>query len=162
MGCAVSGASLIAALDIKGAIMLRFDLPRLPANVVRSEALITTTACILALLVSPWFMLIPAVQGLVKGFLGHGKCPAHIALRTILTAKGWQGRLENAGPKMFAAKLLAAAAIVALALYLAGSTLWKLPVIVLVVFSCLEWSLSFCAACWVYGLWYRHTSANGQ
>lgn len=89
--------------------MLRFDLPPLPANVVRSEALITTITCVLALLVSPWFMLIPALQGLVKGFIGHGKCPTHLALRKILTAKGWQGRLENAGPKMFAAKLLAVA-----------------------------------------------------
>jgi hypothetical protein len=142
--------------------MLRFDLPRVPANVIRAEALFNTTTCLLALFVSPWFMLIPAVQGLVKGFLGHGKCPMHLALRKLLSAKGWQGRLENAGPKMFAAKLLAAAAIVALVLYVAGSTLWKVPVIVLVVFSCLEWSLSFCAACWAYGLWYRHTSANGQ
>jgi hypothetical protein len=149
-------------LDITGGIVLRFDLPQVPANVIRLEALFNTTTCMLALLVSAWFMLIPAVQGLVKGLLGHGKCPMHLALKTILTARGWQGRLENAGPKMFAAKLLAAASIVALVLYFAGSALWKVPVIVLVVFSCLEWSLSFCAACWAYGLWYRHTSANGQ
>lgn len=142
--------------------MLRFDLPPLPANVVRSEALITTITCVLALLVSPWFMLIPALQGLVKGFIGHGKCPTHLALRKILTAKGWQGRLENAGPKMFAAKLLAVASIMALILYLSGSDLWKVPATVLVVFSCLEWSLSFCAACWAYGLWYRLQSANGR
>lgn len=142
--------------------MLRFDLPQVPANVIRSEALLNTTVCVLALLVSPWFMLIPAAQGLVKGFLGHGKCPSHRVLRSLLTAKGWQGRLENAGPKMFAAKLLAAASIVALALYAYGSTLWQVPVIVLVVFSSLEWSLSFCAACWAYGLWYRYIPPKGQ
>lgn len=142
--------------------MLRFDLPRVPSNVVRWEAFVNTVICALALLVSAWFMLIPLVQGLVKGLLGHGKCPAHLLWRKIFAARGWEGRLENAGPKMFAAKILAVAAAVALILYMTGSTLWKVPVIVLIGFSCLEWSLSFCAACWAYGIWYRRMSAKGQ
>lgn len=142
--------------------MLRFDLPQVPAHVIRWEAFVNTVVCVLALWVSAWFMLIPAAQGVVKGFLGHANCPSHRLWRRLFTARGMQGRMENAGPKMFAAKILAAAAIVALVLHAAGSTFWKVPVGVLIVFSTLEWALSFCAACWAYGLWYRHMPARGR
>jgi hypothetical protein len=142
--------------------MLRFDLPHVPSNVIRWEAFVNAILCVAALLVSPWFMLIPAAQGLIKGFVGHGKCPAHIVWRKLFVARGWQGRMENAGPKMFAGKVLMFVSCVALGLYLSGSPLWIAPVIALLVFSCLEWSLSFCAACWVYGVWYRYFPAGGQ
>ena len=107
-------------------------------------------------------MLPPAAQGLVKGFVGHGRCPAHLVWRKLFVALKWQGRLEDAGAKMFAAKILLLASGVALALHAAGSPAWKVPVMALVVFSCLEWALSFCAACWAYGLWYRRFPAHGQ
>ncbi len=135
--------------------MLRFDLPQVPSNVIRWEAFVTTVMCSLALLVSPWFMLVPAAQGLIKGFLGHTKCPAHVVWRKIFTARNWLGRMEDAGAKMFAAKVLFLASSVSLLLYVGGSTLWQVPAGVLVVFSTLEWALSFCAGCWAYGLWYR-------
>ena len=135
--------------------MLRFDLPQVPANVIRWEAFVTFLCCVAALLVSPWFMLVPAVQATLKGFVGHGKCPAHRAWRAVFRARGWLGRMEDAGPKMFAAKVLLLASGVALGLAAAGSTLWRIPVAALVLFSTLEWALSFCAACWAYGLWYR-------
>ncbi|WP_138856683.1 DUF4395 family protein [Inhella inkyongensis] len=140
--------------------MLRFDLPQVPSNVIRWEALLNTVTCLLALLVSPWFMLIPTVQGFIKGILGHARCPAHVMWRKVFSAKGWLGRLEDAGPKMFAAKILFLASAVSLTLYMTGTTLWRVPVVVLVVFTCLEWLLSFCAACWAYGLWYRHFPAS--
>ena len=41
-------------------------------------------------------------------------------------------------------------------LYFSGSGLWVVPCVVLIVFSCMEWALSFCAACWAYGFWYQH------
>lgn len=135
--------------------MLRFDLPQVPSNVIRWEAFVTTVMCSLALLVSPWFMLVPAAQGLIKGFLGHTKCPAHVVWRKIFTARNWLGRMEDAGAKMFAAKVLFLASSVSLLLYVGGSTLWQVPAGVLVVFSTLEWALSFCAGCWAYGFWYR-------
>lgn len=142
--------------------MLRFDLPKVPANVIRWEAFVTTVVCALALWVSAWFMLIPAAQGVVKGFVGHARCPSHRVWRSLFSARGWQGRLENAGPKMFAAKILAVAATVSQVLYATGSAYWKVPVAALIVFSTLEWALSFCAACWAYGLWYRHMPVRGQ
>jgi hypothetical protein len=48
-----------------------------------------------------------------------------------------------------------------LGLYLAGSTLWVVPCIALIVFSTLEWALSFCAACWAYGVWYQKFPPKG-
>jgi hypothetical protein len=62
---------------------------------------------------------------------------------------------------MFANKILFIASMVALALLAAGSPMWKLPVGVLIVFSFLEWALAFCAACWVYGAWYRRFPPAG-
>lgn len=141
--------------------MLRFDLPRLPANVVRWEAFVTFALCVAAWLITPWLMVIPAVQGVIKGFFGHTKCPGHAMWSRLFTARGWQGKLEDAGAKMFAAKILAIASCVALVLLLSGSTLWRVPVGALIVFSTLEWALSFCAACWVYGAWYRRFPPAG-
>lgn len=141
--------------------MLRFDLPQVPANVIRCEAFVVTSLSVLALFISPWIMIILVTQGLLEGFWGHMKCPSHVFWRKIFVANGWQGRMENAGPKMFAAKILFLAASVALGLYLAGSTLWTVPVIVLTVFSSLEWAFSFCAACWVYGIWYQRFPSGG-
>jgi hypothetical protein len=36
-----------------------------------------------------------------------------------------------------------------------GNSFWVVPTIALAIFSTLEWALSFCAACWVYGVWYK-------
>lgn len=135
--------------------MLRFDLPRVPANVIRWEALVTHALLWLALLVSPWFLVVTAVQGLVKGFFGHHRCPAHLLWRKLFQARGWGGKLEDMGAKMFAAKLLMLASAVGLGLFLGGSALWQVPTVVLLVFSFLEWAFGFCAGCWAYGAWYK-------
>lgn len=135
--------------------MLRFDLPRVPANVIRWEALVTHALLWLALLVSPWFLVVTAVQGLVKGFFGHHRCPAHLLWRKLFEARGWGGKLEDMGAKMFAAKLLMLASAVGLGLFLGGSALWQVPTVLLLVFSFLEWAFGFCAGCWAYGAWYK-------
>jgi hypothetical protein len=136
--------------------MLRFDLPQIPANVARTEAFVTFVVCLLALAASwPWLMVLLAVQGFIRGVLGHMKCPAHRLWRHVLGRFQAAGKLEDAGAKMFANKILMAAATVSVVLWLSGSSLWMVPAAVLVVFSFLEWALSFCAACWAYGLWYR-------
>ncbi|MDO5291022.1 MAG: DUF4395 domain-containing protein [Pseudomonadota bacterium] len=135
--------------------MLRFDLPQVPANVIRWEAFITHLLLWLAMLVSPWFLAVTTAQGLVKGFAGHQRCPSHVLWRRVFEPRGWGGKLEDVGAKMFAAKLLMLASAVGLGLFLAGSTLWQVPVGVLLVFSFLEWALGFCAGCWAYGAWYR-------
>lgn len=134
--------------------MLRFDVPQVWSNVIRWEAFINFALCWVAVLAVPWIMVVPAVQGLVRGFFGHHRCPLHRLWKRIFESQGWGGKKENAGAKMFANKILFVASSVSVALYAAGSTLWVIPCYVLIVFSFLEWALSFCAACWVYGAWY--------
>jgi hypothetical protein len=56
---------------------------------------------------------------------------------------------------MFANKILFIASAAASALLIAGNSLWIVPTTALLVFSFLEVSVSFCAACWAYTLWYR-------
>lgn len=135
--------------------MLRFDVPPVNTNVVRLEAFITSVVCAVALLGFPYLLPVLALMGLVRGFAGHYKCPSHRLLTSVLEKSGLAGKKENAGAKMFANKILFIAATVASILYFSGSDLWMIPTTALVIFSSLEWAFSFCAACWVYGAWYR-------
>lgn len=135
--------------------MLRFDVPPVWSNVTRLEAFISFLVCGAALIFSPWFMAILVVQGFVRGFIGHYKCPAHIVIAKLYETRNWAGNKENAGAKMFANKLLFLASTISLIIYSLGSGFWQVPVTVLLVFTTLEWAFSFCAACWVYGAWYR-------
>ncbi|MBL0726583.1 DUF4395 family protein [Piscinibacter sp. HJYY11] len=142
--------------------MLRFDLPQVWSNVVRWEAFITFTVCLLALLLSPWVMVLLVLQGAVRGFAGHMRCPSHLLWQKVFVATGHAGKKTDAGPKMFANKILFVASSVSLLLFLAGSPLWKVPCTLLIVFSFMEWALDFCAACWVYGAWYRRFPPSGS
>lgn len=136
--------------------MLRFDVPSVHANVVRADAVVTFAVCVAALVFGlPWLMVILVVAGFIRGFLRHGHCPIHQANLALLTKRGKAGKLENAGAKMFAAKLLFIASAASVVLWLAGSALWQVPVLVLVAFSFAEWALNFCAGCWAYTLWYQ-------
>jgi len=136
--------------------MLRFDVPQVWSNVIRWEAFITFVVCIVALLGFPWVMLLLVVQSFIRGFIGHHRCPAHLLWKKLFETQGWAGKKENAGAKMFANKLLFIASSAAVLLFVYGSGLWIVPCIVLVVFSSMEWALSFCVACWAYGYWYQH------
>lgn len=135
--------------------MLRFDIPAVWSNVVRFEAFLTFVLCWLALCASPWLMAVPAVQGFVRGVFGHYREPMHGVWVKLFESRGWAGKRENSGAKMFAAKLLCMASAVALGLYLSGQPFWSVPVYMLIVFSFLEFAFSFCAGCWAYTLWYR-------
>lgn len=134
--------------------MLRFDVPPVWSNVTRLEAFISFAVSVAALLFSPWLMLILAVQGFIRGFFGHYKCPMHHVGEKLLTSMNLAGKKENAGAKMFANKILFIAASVAVTAYALGSEIWMVPVTALIIFTTLEWAFSFCAACWVYGAWY--------
>jgi hypothetical protein len=96
------------------------------------------------------------VQGFVRGFIGHHRCPSHLLWKKIAESRKWGGKKENAGAKMFANKILFLASGVSMVLYFSGSGLWVVPCAALIVFSFMEWALSFCAACWAYGFWYQH------
>ncbi|HLR30691.1 MAG TPA: DUF4395 family protein [Paenalcaligenes sp.] len=135
--------------------MLRFDVPPVWSNVTRWEAFLSFIVAAIAYWVSPWFMIILIVQGFVRGFMGHYRCPAHLLWAKIFEARNIGGQKENAGAKMFANKILFIASSVSVIAYASGSTLWQIPVIALLIFTAMEWAFSFCAACWVYGLWYR-------
>lgn len=135
--------------------MLRFDLPPVWSHVARWEAFLTFCISGLSLLFTPWLMAILAVQGLVRGFWGHYRCPSHRIWAGLFESRGWGGKRENAGAKMFANKVLFVASTVSVVAYALGSDIWRVPCMVLMVFSTLEWAFSFCAACSAYGLWYR-------
>lgn len=141
--------------------MLRFDLPQVWSNVIRWEAFVTFIVCWLALLVTPWVLALLIVMGFVRGFLGHHRCPSHWAWKRIAMALGWAGRKEDAGAKMFANKMLFVASTAAFTLFVLDIPFWKVPTGALVLFSFLEWALSFCAACWVYGAWYKRFPPSG-
>ena len=135
--------------------MLRFDIPPVNANVARFEAFITFAFCAIALLGFPYLLPVLALMGFVRGFFGHYKCPSHRLFTKVMIALNIAGKKENAGAKMFANKLLFVAATVASVLFFMGIDLWKVPAGVLLVFSTLEWALSFCIACWSYSYWYK-------
>lgn len=135
--------------------MLRYDVPPVWSNVTRWEAFVNFLICGAALLFSPWLMVILAIQGFVRGFLGHYKCPAHKLWAKRFEAKNWAGRKENPGAKMFANKILFLASTITIITYALDSSFWQVSVIALLIFTTVEWAFSFCAACWAYGLWYR-------
>lgn len=134
--------------------MLRFDLPSVWSRVTRLEAFVSFLVCLASLIFTPWLMLILVVQGFVRGFLGHYKCPMHRVLAWSLEARQWGGRKENPGAKMFANKILFFVSSLVVLLYVLGLEFWKVPCTMLLIFTTLEWAFSFCAACWVYGAWY--------
>jgi hypothetical protein len=137
-------------------VMLRFDVPPVHANAVRLDAVITFIICIAALAFGlPWLLLVLAVAGFIRGFIGHYRCPIHRSSLWLVQRIGKPGPQENAGAKMFAAKVLFIASAIGFGLWLGGSTLWKVPATVLAIFSFVEWAFSFCAGCWAYTLWYR-------
>ena len=141
--------------------MLRFDIPPVFSNVIRWEAFLVFCICLIALFVTPWVLLILPVQGFIKGFFGHHKCPSHLLWKAIFVKQGWQGHKEKAGAKMFAAKILFIAGSVASTLFLMGSTRWQVPCTAVLIFAFMEWAFSFCAACYVYGAWYRFFPSKG-
>jgi hypothetical protein len=136
--------------------MLRFDVPPVWSNAVRMDALTTFTVSVAVLATqAAWLLPLLMLQGLVRGFVGHRKCPSHLAYTALLAKLGAAGKQENAGAKMFANKILLLASSVGFALWLAGSQMWVVPITALVIFSFMEAAFSFCAACWAYTLWYR-------
>lgn len=134
--------------------MLRFDLPRVWSRATRLDAFISFLVCGASLLFTPWLMLILVVQGFVRGFLGHYKCPMHRFFSWMLESQGWGGKKENPGAKMFANKVLFIVSSISVLIYAFGGEFWIVPCIMLMIFTTLEWAVSFCAACWAYGAWY--------
>ena len=142
--------------------MLRFDIPPVNANVARLEAFITFGFCAVALLGFPYLLPVLAAMGFIRGVFGHYKCPSHRLFTALMQRAGIAGKKENAGAKMFANKILFIASTSASVLFFMGNDFWKVPTIALIIFSTLEWALSFCAACWAYGFWYKFFPPRAQ
>lgn len=139
--------------------MLRFDVPPVWSNAARLDGLTTFAVSLLAIAFDlPFLMGILALQGLMRGFFGHQRCPSHRFYASLLEKLGKAGHKENAGAKMFANKLLLVASTVSTVLWLAGSSLWIVPASVLLVVSFLEAAFSFCVACWAYTFYYQFKS----
>ena len=81
--------------------------------------------------------------------------PASYLLFSAATGKMGMSKKVNAGAKMFADKLVAIAGAVMLGTWLAGSSIGMIPAAALLVFSFIDLTIGFCAACWAYTLWFR-------
>lgn len=139
--------------------MLRFDIAPVCANAYRLQAAVTF-AVSAAYLFTPyrWLALVLALGGLLRGFVSPHKCMSYKLFAT-LTAKLGKGKQVNAGAKMFADKLVAIAGAVMVVSWLLDSPVGMIPAAVLLVFSFIDLSIGFCAACWAYALWYRLRAA---
>lgn len=136
-------------------IMLRFDVPNVWSNAIRVDASITFVISAIALLGFPYLVPLLTLQGLVRGFIGHHRCPSHQLYSRLLEKLGKGGKKENAGAKMFANKLLFIASSVAIVLWSLALPMWVVPMSVLLVFSFMEAAFSFCAACWAYTFYFQ-------
>jgi hypothetical protein len=139
--------------------MLRFDIAPVCSNAYRFQA--AMSLCIAALyLFTPykWVAFLLAFGGLVRGFVSPHKCLSY-RLFAALTAKlGWR-KMVNAGSKMFADKIATIAGTVMGVTWLLGSEIGTIPAAAILVFASVDLVTGFCAACWVYGAWYRMREA---
>lgn len=135
--------------------MLRFDIAPVCSNAYRFQAALTF-AVSAAYLFTPyqWLALVLAVGGLIRGFVSPHRCPSY-KLFSAITARANLTKKVNAGAKMFADKLVAIAGAVMAASWMLGSDIGMVPAAVLLVFSFIDLTSGFCAACWAYGFWYK-------
>ncbi len=139
--------------------MLRFDIAPVCSNAYRIQAAVTFMVSA-AYLFTPyqWLAVILAFGGLLRGFVSPHKCPSY-RLFAGLTGKAGKARPVNAGAKMFADKLVAIAGAVMLGTWFFGSSIGMIPAAALLVFSFIDLTVGFCAACWAYTLWYKLRAA---
>jgi hypothetical protein len=135
--------------------MLRFDIPPVCSNAYRFQAAVTF-AISAAYLFTPWqwLAIVLAAGAFVRGFVSPHKCPSYRLFAAITRKAGWS-KPVNAGAKLFADKLVAIAASVMVASWALGSGLGSIPAGILLVFSFIDLTSGFCAACWAYAMWYR-------
>lgn len=135
--------------------MLRFDIAPVCSNAYRIQAVVTFLVSA-AYLFTPyqWLAVIVALGGLVRGFVSPHKCLSY-RLFAGLTKKLGKSKPVNAGAKMFADKVAAIAGTVMVASWFFGSSIGMIPAAALLVFSFIDLTIGFCAACWAYALWYR-------
>lgn len=139
--------------------MLRFDIPPVCSNAYRIQALVTFIVSALYIWTPyGWASAILALGGLLRGFVSPHKCPSYLVFSKITQSAGMTKPI-NAGAKMFADKLVGIAGSVMLGTWLAGNAIGQIPAGILLVFSFIDLTVGFCAACWAYALWYKMKGA---
>jgi hypothetical protein len=139
--------------------MLRFDIAPVCSNAYRIQAAVTFLVSA-AYLFTPyqWLAVILAFGGLLRGFVSPHKCLSY-KLFAGLMKKAGKSKPVNAGAKMFADKLVAIAGAVMVGTWFFGSSIGMIPAAALLVFSFIDLTIGFCAACWAYTLWYKLRAA---
>lgn len=135
--------------------MLRFDIAPVCSNAYR---LVATTSFLVAAvyLFTPykWIAAVLVLGGVLRGFVSPHRCPSYLLFSRV-TARLGLTKNVNAGAKMFADKIASLAGAVMLGTWLAGSEIGMIPAAAILLFAFLDLATGFCAACWVYGAWYK-------
>lgn len=142
--------------------MLRFDIAPVCSNAYRFQAATTFIISSLYLLAAlghlpawfQWAAVILVVGGLVRGFVSPHACPSYKVFEKITAAMG-KPKKVNAGSKMFADKIAFLAASVMVITLITGSSIGMIPAVALIIFSFIDLTTGFCAACWAYGAYYK-------
>ncbi|MCL2635317.1 MAG: DUF4395 domain-containing protein [Betaproteobacteria bacterium] len=139
--------------------MLRFDIPQVCGNAYRLQSAMNFTIAALYLFTPyRWVSLLLVMGGFLRGFVSPHRCLSYRLFSGITGKLGW-AKMQNAGSKMFADKVAFALGTVMAASWLLGSEIGTIPAAAIVIFALLDLLTGFCAACWIYTLWYRLRSA---
>lgn len=140
--------------------MLRFDLPPVCSNAYRLQALMTFTISAIYLFTPyQWPALLIAFGGLVRGLISPHRCPSYLLFSTLTKKLGWH-KPVNAGAKMFADKIAMVAGTLMVISWAQDASFGVIPATALLIFSFLDVTTGFCAACWAYAWWHSSRSAS--
>ena len=139
--------------------MLRFDIAPICSSAYRFQAAMSFAIAALYLFTPyKWVSLLLAFGGLLRGFVSPHKCASY-KLFSRLTDKLGVAKMQNAGSKMFADKVVAIAGAVMVVSWMLDSGIGMIPATAILIFALIDLLTGFCAACWAYGLWYRFKPA---
>ncbi|CAA7614599.1 conserved membrane hypothetical protein [Candidatus Terasakiella magnetica] len=139
--------------------MLRFDIAPVCSNAYRFQAAMSFGIAALYLFTPyRWVALVLAFGGILRGFVSPHKCLSYRLFSAITAKLGWT-QTVNAGAKMFADKIAGIAGIAMVASWLLGSDVGNIPATAILIFALIDLTTGFCAACWVYGVWYKFREA---
>jgi hypothetical protein len=134
---------------------------RVNTAVVRTHALISVAVLLAFIFTQNLFVALFLLSDFLVRVLNFPRLSLlGVVARWIVNTLGIQGKQENAGPKLFAARIgLLFTLIIAGSLIFGSVTLSVYAAIVLAFFSFLEGAFGFCVACviypWVHKLLYR-------
>jgi len=139
--------------------MLRFDIAPICANAYRFQAAMSLTIAAIYLFTPyKWVAFLLAFGGLLRGFVSPHKCLSY-KLFSGLTGKTGLAKLQNAGSKMFADKVVFLAGSVMALSWVFDSAIGMVPAWAILTFALIDLVTGFCAACWAYAVYYKLKAA---